>query len=86
MGISRFLFNGGKLTIYGEKWLDLVRLIACTGHVAGVISNGWWGPNVKKLKNRDDFRLRVGRWRVFFTDTLHILYIEEIKKRDEHTY
>lgn len=45
MGIGRFLFNGGELTIYGENWLDLVRLIACTGHVAGVTSNGWWGLN-----------------------------------------
>jgi len=43
MGIGQFLFNGGELTIYGDKWLDLVRLIAATGHVAGVISNGWWG-------------------------------------------
>ena len=43
-------------------------------------------PNVKKLKNRNDYRLRVGNWRVFFTDSLKILYIEEIKKRDEHTY
>ena len=42
--------------------------------------------NVKKLKNRNDYRLRVGNWRVFFTDSLKILYIEEIKKRDEHTY
>ena len=42
--------------------------------------------NVKKLKNRDDFRLRVGNWRVFFTDSLKILYIEEVKKRNEHTY
>ena len=45
MGIGQFLFNGGELTISGEKWLDLVRLIACTGHVAGVTSNGWWGIN-----------------------------------------
>jgi len=43
-------------------------------------------PNVKKLKNRNDYRLRVGNWRVLFTDSLKILYIEEIKKRDEHTY
>jgi mRNA interferase RelE/StbE len=41
---------------------------------------------VKKLKNRNDYRFRVGNWRVFFTDSLKILYIEEIKKRDEHTY
>jgi mRNA interferase RelE/StbE len=43
-------------------------------------------PNIKKLKNRRDYRLRVGKWRVFFTDSLTILYIEEVKKRDERTY
>jgi len=43
-------------------------------------------PNVKKLKSRTDYRLRVGDWRILFTDSLKILYIEEIKKRDEHTY
>ena len=42
--------------------------------------------NVKKLKNRDEYRLRVGRWRVFFTDSFGILYIEEVKKRNENTY
>jgi mRNA interferase RelE/StbE len=43
-------------------------------------------PNVKKLKNRDEYRLRVGRWRVFFTDSFEILYIEEVKIRNENTY
>lgn len=46
--------------------------------------------NVKALKNREDYRLRVGRYRVFFTvDTKNnpvIVLIEEVKKRDEHTY
>jgi len=46
--------------------------------------------NVKALKNRDDYRLRVGRFRVFFTvDTKSnpvVVMIEEVKKRDEHTY
>ncbi|MBW1869574.1 MAG: type II toxin-antitoxin system RelE/ParE family toxin [Deltaproteobacteria bacterium] len=42
--------------------------------------------NIKKLKNRREYRLRVGKWRVFFTDSLTILYIEEVKKRDERTY
>jgi len=42
--------------------------------------------NVKKLKGRSEYRLRVGHWRVIFTDSLQILYIEEVKKRDEHTY
>ena len=42
--------------------------------------------NIKKLKGRDEYRLRVGRWRIIFTDSLRILYIEEIKKRNENTY
>ncbi len=42
--------------------------------------------NTKKLKGRDGYRLRVGRWRVIFTDSLRIIYIEEVKKRNERTY
>ncbi|MBT6337900.1 MAG: type II toxin-antitoxin system RelE/ParE family toxin [Desulfobacula sp.] len=42
--------------------------------------------NVKKLANRDDYRLRVGSWRVIFTADLEIIQIEEVKKRDEQTY
>ena len=42
--------------------------------------------NVKKLQNRNEYRLRVGRWRVFFTDSFEILYIEEVKIRNENTY
>ena len=42
--------------------------------------------NIKKLKNRSEYRLRVGKWRVFFTDSLTILDIEEVKKRNDHTY
>ena len=47
-------------------------------------------PNVKALQNRSDFRLRVGRYRVLFTvrpdGSITIIRIEEVKKRDEHTY
>ena len=47
-------------------------------------------PNVKTLRNRSDYRLRVGRYRVFFTvrpdGGFTIIRIEEVKKRDEHTY
>jgi mRNA-degrading endonuclease RelE of RelBE toxin-antitoxin system len=42
--------------------------------------------NIKKLKAREEYRLRVGRWRVIFTESLEILYIEEVRKRDESTY
>ncbi|MBT5761005.1 MAG: type II toxin-antitoxin system RelE/ParE family toxin [Candidatus Marinimicrobia bacterium] len=43
---------------------------------------------VKSLKNRNGYRIRVGRWRVLFdvAKKLKILKIEEVKKRDERTY
>ncbi len=49
-------------------------------------------PNSKKtvaLVNHEyAYRLRVGRFRVFFNieDTIRIVWIEEVKKRDERTY
>jgi len=46
--------------------------------------------NVKALSDRDNYRLRVGRYRVLFTVTpggeVTVILIEEVKKRDEHTY
>jgi len=46
--------------------------------------------NVKALANRSDYRLRVGRYRVFFcvrqNGTMVIIQVEEVKKRDERTY
>ena len=46
--------------------------------------------NIKALSDRDDYRLRVGRYRVFFTVTpggeVTVILIEEVKKRDERTY
>lgn len=44
--------------------------------------------HVKALQNRPGYRLRVGRYRVLFDveKALHIIEIEEVKKRDERTY
>lgn len=46
--------------------------------------------NVTALTDRNDFRLRIGRWRILFTvDTSGnpvVIRIEEVKKRDERTY
>lgn len=43
--------------------------------------------NIKKLTNHKyDYRLRVGSYRVFFTPELEIVYIDEVKKRNERTY
>ena len=45
--------------------------------------------NVKALVNHDySYRLRVGNYRVFFEfdGDVKIVWIEEVKKRDENTY
>jgi len=45
--------------------------------------------NVKKLVNfKYEYRLRVGDYRVFFNvnETVEIVFIEEVKKRDNRTY
>lgn len=45
--------------------------------------------NVKKLTDHKyNYRLRVGNYRVFFEfdGDVKIIEIEEVKKRDEHTY
>jgi mRNA-degrading endonuclease RelE of RelBE toxin-antitoxin system len=42
--------------------------------------------NVKKLSYRNDYRLRVGKWRIIVTATAEIACIEEVKKREGHTY
>lgn len=45
--------------------------------------------NVKKLNNHEySYRLRIGDYRVFFEfkGEVHIVSIEEVKKRDESTY
>jgi mRNA interferase RelE/StbE len=48
-----------------------------------------WGSNVIALKgHKYGFRMRAGRFRVLFDfdGTLRVVSIEEVKKRDEHTY
>ena len=42
--------------------------------------------DVKKLQDRNEYRLRVGRWRVIFTESLEIIEIQEVKIRNGHTY
>jgi mRNA interferase RelE/StbE len=46
-------------------------------------------PKVKHLTNHTyGYRLRVGRYRVFFNvhDIIEVIHIEEVKKRDGRTY
>jgi len=42
--------------------------------------------NVKKIKTTGMYRLRAGRWRVIFTESLEVITIEEVKRRNERTY
>jgi mRNA-degrading endonuclease RelE of RelBE toxin-antitoxin system len=45
--------------------------------------------DIKVLKNHTyDFRLRVGRYRVLFDnkEEVRIIAIQEVRKRDNHTY
>ena len=45
--------------------------------------------NVKALTHHPHgYRLRVGRWRILFDveNAIHLISIEEVKKRDERTY
>lgn len=45
--------------------------------------------NVKALVGCDEYRLRVGRYRIIFSihgERPRIVRIEEVKKRDERTY
>lgn len=49
-------------------------------------------PDVKNIKKLTDhkynYRLRIGRYRVFFDieNAVKIIHIEEVKKRDDRTY
>jgi hypothetical protein len=43
-------------------------------------------PSLQKRGEASRATARVSCWRVFFTDSLEILYIEEVKIRNENTY
>ncbi|CAK7034874.1 MAG: hypothetical protein DELT_00519 [Desulfovibrio sp.] len=42
--------------------------------------------NVKNLKNRSDYRLRVGRYRVIFEVAENTIWITHVVIRDDNTY
>ena len=62
------------------------------GNIADAVATlrDWpYVEQVKALSGKPGYRLRVGRYRVLFT--IHagiplVIRIEEVKKRDEHTY
>lgn len=68
--------------------LDKARLPGIMRAVESLV--GWPDcPNVKALKGREGYRLRVGRYRVLFAvheGSVRIILVEEVKKRDERTY
>ena len=41
---------------------------------------------VKRLGGRDDYRLRVGRYRVLFTVTGTVIWVTQILLRDDNMY
>ena len=42
--------------------------------------------NVKRLTGRNDFRLRVGRYRIIFEVTANVIWVTQIRIRDDRTY
>lgn len=62
------------------------------GEIADAVETLRDWPNVEQMKalqGKFGYRLRVGRYRIMFT--VHagaplVVRIEEVKKRDEHTY
>jgi len=71
------------------KQLDKISDRDTRKEIRNEVSNLSDWPNVqhvKKLANHKyDYRLRVGRFRVFFdiSDAVRIIHIEEVKKRDD---
>ena len=78
--------------IYQIKALKQLRKIQHTNLIRNKIDELVSMPNcvnVKALTNHQyQYRLRVGNYRVFFNfdGAIHIVSIEEVKKRDERTY
>jgi mRNA-degrading endonuclease RelE of RelBE toxin-antitoxin system len=71
------------IKIRNQKDIDAVYDAACT------LTQWPDCQNIKALKNHSyGYRLRVGKFRVLFDvrDSIRIIEIQEVKKRDEHTY
>lgn len=74
------------------KQIEKIRSAAIRKKIFTEIQSLVYFPNcrgVKRLINHDhSYRLRIGDYRVFFEfdGNIHIIDIEEVKKRDERTY
>ena len=42
--------------------------------------------NIIQLKGREEFRLRVGDWRIFFNQAPDTITILDVRRRNEKTY
>jgi mRNA-degrading endonuclease RelE of RelBE toxin-antitoxin system len=62
------------------------KIIADIYEAMGQLENWPDVRGVKSLVNRNDYRLRVGRYRVFFFVENEAIVITEVKIRNEKTY
>ena len=78
----------GKKAVKQLQKIDRTNQAQIVADVGG-LANWPDCPNVKHLtKHKYAYRLRVGRYRVFFNvlDRIEVINIEEVKKRDGRTY
>ena len=63
-----------------------------TAGIQGLADSETWGDVRRLVNHKYDYRLRIGNYRVLFNLTatgnvaIGEISVEEIKKRDEHTY
>ena len=80
-----------EVTVKAEKQLSKLGQPVAARIVRAMQALRGWPDcrNVKALFGREEYRLRVGDYRVLFTvheGKVSIIRIEEVKKRDESTY
>lgn len=74
------------------KQIEKIKAVAVRKRIFTEVQSLAYFPDcqgVKKLTNHAySYRLRVGDYRVFFEfdGSVHVIDIEEVKKRDERTY
>ncbi|HDL1234500.1 TPA: type II toxin-antitoxin system RelE/ParE family toxin [Mannheimia haemolytica] len=82
-----------KIVVFQRKALKQLRKIPTGAEIHRKCDDLAYFPycaNIKALTNHQyDYRFRVGNYRIFFNiegETMNIVSIEEVKKRDERTY
>jgi len=76
------------ITTHAQRQLKKLSAAAIQELKAAILGLARWPDveNVIRLKNRPDYRLRVGRWRVLFEVSEGRLFITQVLLRDEQTY